>query len=137
MPDQPHRYSTCQGVACGRLIMWVLTEGGKRMPVDPEPADDGNVVLARQDDGTVRARVLTGSDPIVEGRLTYRPHHRTCPDSAEFRRKKAATALRCLTCHDPMSDWLIDRGWKHHVCCKPLTAAELAAAERACAWERS
>lgn len=136
MPDQSHRYSTCQGVACRGLILWVLTEGGKRMPVDPEPAPDGNVLLTRQPDGTVRARVLTGSDPIVEGRITYRPHHRTCPDSAEFRRKKAATALRCLTCDEPMSDWLIDRGWKYHVGCKPLTAAELAAADRANLRER-
>ncbi len=34
---------TCR--SCGAPVYWTETEKGKRMPVDREPGDDGNIVL--------------------------------------------------------------------------------------------
>ena len=128
MADQAYRYSTCQGAGCRRLILWVLTEGGKRMPVDHEPRDDGNVIVTRLPDGTVRGRVLTGDDLPAEGRIVYVPHHRTCPDAAEFRRRKPVAGIPCGLCREPMDPWLSDHGYARHIGCLPPIDGRQAAA---------
>lgn len=117
--DQPSTYSRCTGAGCGKLMLWIITVGGNRMPLDPDPHPDGNVIITRLDDGSIRGRVLSGNELPAEGRIVYRPHHRTCPASAEFRRRKAATAPRCAACGLVMDLWLVDRGWRWHVNCTP------------------
>lgn len=126
MDERPTTYSTCTGPGCGQLMLWVVTIGGKRMPLDPEPADDGNVHVTRLDDGTIRGRVLTGAELPAEGLTVYRPHHRTCVAAAEFRRRKASSGPQCRAGDGPLSPWLSDRGRWWHVGCEPVTAAELA-----------
>lgn len=117
--QQLSTYTRCTGAGCGRLMMWVLTVGGQRMPLDPQPHDDGNVIITRLDDGSIRGRVLTGEELPAEGRIVYRPHHRTCIASAEFRRRKAVTAPRCAACGLPLALSLVDIGHRFHVNCDP------------------
>jgi len=54
------------------------------MPLDATPNPDGNVVL--EDDGT--ARVLGPLEVLADARLLYMPHHASCPNAGEFRRKR-------------------------------------------------
>lgn len=76
---------------CGALIIWttnVVT--GKRMPVDAEPTERGNVVLVTGNDGP-EARVLT-RDELVRRPTTrglYLSHFATCATVANFRKGKA------------------------------------------------
>lgn len=45
---------------CRQPVIWVLSEGGKRMPLNPLPVADGNVVAYTTSKG-MRARVLTSA----------------------------------------------------------------------------
>lgn len=114
--------TTC--TACGAPIRWVITIGDRRMPLDPEPHEDGNVVPVVVDGGLVRARVLTGAElPAQEP--AFRAHFVTCPQAAEFRRRRIATTPRCHGCGQPLDpvlgrrlDWL----GRWHPCCAPTVA---------------
>lgn len=121
---------------CGAEILWGLTEGLSKMPLNPDPSEDGNVVL-RDVGGFVRLHVLTGAElPAQED--AYVPHHRTCKYAAEYRRRKGITTAKCLDCRQPLHQLLVDRGRKYHWLCGPdpnpaLTrrlALEAAARER-------
>jgi hypothetical protein len=109
--------------ACGKPIRWVITTGGKRLPLDVDPVADGNVVPVVIE-GQRRARVLTGTElPAQE--QAWQSHHRSCPHAADFRRRKGATTSRCRSCRQPMDPWLTTHGWHYHVNCAPPTGAEL------------
>lgn len=73
----------CAGKDCGAQIVWAKTVKGKLMPVDLEPSPDGNVELAFED-GRMVARVH--AQPILGVELRM-PHHATCPNAADFRRR--------------------------------------------------
>ena len=108
--------STCTG--CGKPIRWVLTVGGKRMPLDPDPTPEGTVVRAVLEDGAVRAKVLTGAElPALV--TAWRPHWVTCPNSAEFHRRRAVTTPRCRACGQPLDRVWADAGHAYHVLCAP------------------
>ena len=113
---QPSATSTCRG--CPARIWWVLTVGGKRMPLDPIPTSDGSVVVEVRPDATVRARVLTGSELPAEG-PAYRPHWQTCPSSETFRRRQVDHGPKCGLCRLPLDRWLVDEGYTRHVGCLP------------------
>jgi len=71
--------------SCGKEIIWVRTAAtGALMPLDPDPAPDGNVVLV---DG--KAHVMSGElfDPVLEG-SRYKSHFATCPNAAKHRKRK-------------------------------------------------
>lgn len=112
---------TC--TACGAPIRWVITIGDRRMPLDPEPHEDGNVVPVIVDGGLVRARVLTGVElPAQE--TAFRAHFVTCPRAGEFRRRKVATTPRCHGCGQPLDPVLSRRhpdAWtaRWHPTCAP------------------
>lgn len=87
---------------CKQRISWVATEADARMPVDPDPVDDGNLVIIshkrdltrRRRDGKpamvpvvqVLSRVLS-AEPMLPGlefaidddRPRFRPHAASCP----------------------------------------------------------
>jgi hypothetical protein len=67
--------------SCGADIAWALTTNGKRIPVDVEPAENGNIRLRR-----VAGQVL--ADVVKPG--SERPlrvsHFATCPDAARHRK---------------------------------------------------
>lgn len=89
--------------SCRRPILWCVTEGGKRMPIDPEPHSEGNVVKTGRTEmvpGQYRpvdvVRVLTKADrslfdqPDDEGDVAgarFMPHFATCPNADRHRRR--------------------------------------------------
>lgn len=64
---------------CGVTIWWAITHTGKRMPVDPEPVDHGNVYLVRG--GPDLVAVVLSKDEIeaADGQTAlYVSHFATC-----------------------------------------------------------
>jgi hypothetical protein len=62
----------------------------KMMPLDPDPVENGNVVI-EPPDGAIpaRARVLKKGEAenLPEGTLRYRSHFATCSEADKFRRR--------------------------------------------------
>lgn len=70
---------------CGARIVWCRTDTGKRIPVDPEPCRDGNLVLVSGDLlPTVRS---VGRAEYKPGQALYQAHFASCPER-KTRRKK-------------------------------------------------
>ena len=80
--------STCR--SCGRPIVWTKTPADKNSPVDPNPRDDGNLVMITA--GVENGRPLFTQamyDPEIHaGMKRYVSHFVTCPDAKNFRRRK-------------------------------------------------
>lgn len=80
---------TARCSSCGAPITWAVTTTGKRMPVDAEPAPNGNVELTpllsafnrEPTEATVHAQRPLGH----EGPL-HLSHFVTCPQADEWRR---------------------------------------------------
>lgn len=72
--------------SCGQRIVWVKTEAGKQMPVDPEPVSGGNLLLEALDgiDREWTAVVVQA----IPGVPMYRSHFASCPQAAEHRKRK-------------------------------------------------
>lgn len=73
--------------SCGEPIIWAETEKGKRMPVNPEPADNGNLRLVERDGDvplavydTAKTEALFGDD------RRYLSHFPTCKHATGWRR---------------------------------------------------
>jgi hypothetical protein len=129
--------STCEAPTCNAPIWWGITElGNKRMPLDPEPTRDGNVIRVTRPDGTIRLRVLSGADLPWQGdNVThavgpYVPHHRTCKNPDAFRTAtrrgtpNATDRYRCTRCRQPMNRRLTDlENTNTHPCCDPPATA--------------
>jgi hypothetical protein len=67
---------------CGASIVWATTVNGKAMPVDVEPAENGNVRLTYDPDHpskAPRAEVLGPLEQALEEGPLHMPHHATCP----------------------------------------------------------
>ena len=77
---------TCR--SCGSPIRWVMSEKGHRIPLDPDPVENGNLVpytiptTGTFGVPTIRARV---ADP---GSVTpaWVSHFATCPNAARHRK---------------------------------------------------
>jgi hypothetical protein len=76
---------------CGRPIGWVLTDKNRRMPIDPEPDDDGNVIC-HYEAGVLRATVLSKGNPRPAG-VAFMPHFATCSALARRTRRDAAREI--------------------------------------------
>lgn len=125
--DPAAETATCAG--CGAPIRWVITLGDKRMPIDPEPHEDGNVVPRKLSDGRIRAQVLTGENlPAQEP--AYRSHFVTCPKAPDFRRRKSLATKRCRGCGHPLDATLAAAGDTYHPSCAPTDLAEVFAQAR-------
>ncbi len=88
--------TVCSAQECSARIRWVLTETGKRMPIDADPAPDGNLYFPQDEPGlfpvdeapaepTVRA--VTVARPAPAGVPLYLSHFVTCPAADDFRRR--------------------------------------------------
>lgn len=75
---------------CHAPIRWAKSDTtGKVMPVDPHPADDGNIYVVAFEDGTPIVGVAkTPADVPASEPLRYTSHFATCPHAAEFRKKQ-------------------------------------------------
>ena len=77
---------TCAAQDCRAEIVWALTANAKRMPVDAQPSDRGNVAL-RDTGGPAPLAVVLGADKAF-GRTDLRTSHfATCPAAPSFRRR--------------------------------------------------
>lgn len=66
---------------CGTAIVWGVTAGGKRMPLDALPRDGGKWLV--NDQGRIVARPQTLS-------LGHDSHFATCQQAAQHRRSRCA-----------------------------------------------
>jgi hypothetical protein len=83
--------SACR--SCRAEIWWAETLAGKRIPVDTEPAPDGNVVLLRGGRGEAPPVVLVMSQAQADTVIPdvgprYMSHYATCPQAAEWRKRR-------------------------------------------------
>jgi hypothetical protein len=77
--------------SCGAEIVWARTTLGKAMPLDPEPATEGNVQLCMVG-GEEIAAVLGSADRAaaqLEQIPLYVSHFATCPNAALHRKAPA------------------------------------------------
>ena len=74
--------SACR--SCGRPVIWAVTPGGRSIPLDPDPTDDGNLTL---DTSSLRAVATPARATTAGYRKLYRSHFTTCPHANQWRRK--------------------------------------------------
>jgi hypothetical protein len=72
--------------SCGASILWLVTENGKKMPVNAKPVpykekDDGNLTLV-----TSKGRVVKGVLDVSSDEVGYISHFATCPQANEWRK---------------------------------------------------
>lgn len=75
--------------SCGHPVIWTVTHNGKRMPVDAEPVEGGNVRLRGEADGERVIAEYPGKEaPSLFGddRERYVSHFATCPQAQSWRR---------------------------------------------------
>lgn len=75
--------ATCS--SCGASIVWVVTATGKRMPIDPQPVEGGNLELEGNRGGHV-ARYVKPEQGGLFGRPRYVSHFASCPHAAQHRK---------------------------------------------------
>jgi hypothetical protein len=91
---------TCR--SCGARITWLKTPGGKAIPVDEDPTDDGNILIDVEHCRLV-ARVYGNAEAAREAgaeELRYRSHFVTCPQAGEWRRREGGclSGQGCILC---------------------------------------
>lgn len=75
---------TCKG--CDAPIHWAQVVGGKRVPIDPDPVDNGNLVLVSLAPGERReVRYLRRGEDAGDA-PRYVSHFATCPQAEQFRK---------------------------------------------------
>ena len=76
--------------SCGARIVWALTDGDKRMPVDAEPSARGNIKLVWIPSlNEYRAVVQRDVKPDnVSKEPLYLSHFASCAQAAQHRRAK-------------------------------------------------
>ena len=77
--------------SCGAEVRWAHTTFGKLMPLDAEPDPNGNVELVGKGQQQL---AIVHAQPTMDGGLRYMPHHATCPDAEQWRRRNAPTRRR-------------------------------------------
>lgn len=79
--------------SCKRTIEWAVSTKGKRMPLDVDPAEDGNVILdgegiANNGERLPLAIVLGKGDVPLGDPVRRVSHFVTCPDADQHRRSR-------------------------------------------------
>jgi hypothetical protein len=71
-------------------MAWVVTAAkGNRMPLDPDPVDDGNVwIIEHPEHASPVVGVALHHDDIPADIVTYVSHFVTCPFANQHRKKK-------------------------------------------------
>lgn len=79
--------------ACQAPLLFATTARGKSMPLDAQPAPNGNVVLRPDDDGVMVAHVLGAAGVVAaieKGEKLYTSHFVGCPAASTFRKGRAS-----------------------------------------------
>ncbi len=96
--DPEYGPSRCR--ACGAVIVWALSEAGRRMPVDVEPAPGGSLELYTEyfpDGSPVEPgvqRVRRRPPDRLESSPTWWPHWATCASPGRRPPKRLPSELR-------------------------------------------
>ena len=69
--------------SCKKHIYWVVTESGKKMPVDHPSTADGNIIFINR-----LAHVLHKGEVVPDGVKRWTSHHATCPKAESHRKGK-------------------------------------------------
>ncbi len=83
----PNNIGFCR--SCNAKILWVTTASGKKMPLDIESTEDGNVLIPNPATGA-SARVLSKveiAEAKAAGRKLFVSHFSSCPEAKKFRKK--------------------------------------------------
>lgn len=90
---------TQQCRSCGDPVIWAVTKAGKRIPVDPDVSETGNIALRRGTRGQIVA--VVSRTPVNQGRLS---HFVTCPNAQKHRKteENERTGTRCPDCQLPI-----------------------------------
>jgi hypothetical protein len=98
----PHRMSTnCR--SCGADILWVWSIRHKKMPVDAEPSERGNLILTdAPGGGSMAVRARDGD------RELYTSHFATCPNAKAHRKPRVREVTRgtCRLCGATDCRWV-------------------------------
>lgn len=87
--------SICKG--CQAEIDWLRTPAGKMMPINPEPVfvieGDGTDVFYTDEGEQLRGRLarpeeVETKDARLKTPLGFVPHWKTCPNAADFWRRR-------------------------------------------------
>lgn len=78
--------------SCGAEIIWAETVKGKRQPIDPLPVGKGDIIL-RDRPGEDPLALVVLADPLPGmSEPKHLPHHATCPDAEEWRRRNVQSS---------------------------------------------
>lgn len=81
---------TCRAATCRAQFQWTETEKRRRMPVDLEPAELGNIRLRPGGAGVPPTAIVLAGRDLAEARAAgealYLSHFATCPARKGFRR---------------------------------------------------
>lgn len=70
---------------CGASIIWCVTDKNQRMPVDAEPAENGNLLISLEGG---QYFVTAGRSEHSDGEPLYTSHFATCVNAAQHRKAK-------------------------------------------------
>ena len=74
--------------SCAASIIWTVTHKGKRMPVDAQPVENGNIRLRHDEDGIIAEYPGKEHPSLFEApRTRYVSHFSTCPDRDHWRKQ--------------------------------------------------
>jgi hypothetical protein len=80
--------------SCGASVIWFVSEKGKPVIVDPEPIEEGNIIIKHgpgMDDEVAHYETKEEKEArlkakIPAARTAYRSHFVTCPDAKKWRK---------------------------------------------------
>ena len=72
--------------SCRKPIVWAETEKGRRIPLDPDPVSDGNIILQQRGKFKPPLAIVRLSIPTDETNR-FKSHFATCPQASRWRKK--------------------------------------------------
>lgn len=72
--------------SCRAEVIWCVTPAGKRMPVDAQPVEGGNLLLTTDDPPV--ARVVDPDQLLIDDGQRFVSHFATCPEADTHRRPR-------------------------------------------------
>ncbi len=74
--------------SCRAPIRWVFTERGKKMPLDAEPTDEGDIVLRDPPPGESDPTGIVVAPAAFPDEPRYTSHFATCKQAGEWRKPR-------------------------------------------------